>query len=515
MKKCILYFAMSAMILLMASCNTKEKKLIAHIPSDAVSAVAINVKTLIGKSGMPISNGTVKLPAELDSTFGNNVEEQTLKKSIESLPSSGIDFDSKAYLFFGSKIFRDGALFKVSDSKALLQFLTHTGKLKIGEGGSVQKYHYYIAACFVAVFNDDFIFCGDVRKNLSEAEVLHEVEKLFSLDKKDSYLADDDAVDALTSSDDVSIYFNYKAFKAAYLDQGEYKSMINASPFLTKLVNSDVSGLLCSINLNDKDITSTTKIIGDENSPLCKLLHDVIGQPDANCLKFIPKGIYAILAVSINGDALMKNPDFVHDLSQIPDNELLSAADAKKLISSLNGSIVFSFDYYLYDGASLMYGAVKSKDPKFLLGKVSAFVGRGSELSNLPNGEIGAMISDNDGIIYGVRDGYFYFRTSPDPVNKSAFTDPVVNKLFAGSAFANFVDFRSGSSFAKCSTDEKMQIFGSAKSGISGSTFNSDLVFERPVCKNTLQTLIKIISFYACEHHRYESMAVPDTVAVY
>ena len=515
MRKSILFLAMSALILLMASCNSKEKKLIGHIPSDAVGAVAVNVKSLAQKSGGDFSGGTFKLPPEIDSAFSKSSEDQNLKKSIEALPSSGIDFDCKAFVFFSSKNFQNGALIKVSDSKALKQFLIDKAKLKISDGDGC---HYFVQGNAVTVFNDDVLFIGDAQYSLSESKTLLEAQKLLTLDKKDTYLDDGDAVDALTTSDDASIYFNYKSIKKTYIDEGEYKSIVNSNQFLSKILNSDVSGLLCSVNFNDKDITCSTKIIGDKDSPLCKLLDDVIGDPDSNALKFIPKNAFSIFAFSLNGEALLKIPEFAQLFANIPDNPYASKDDLKKIISDIDGDVIFS-SYSIGDASeSPFYGAIKTKDAKFVLNKISAVVGAGSGVTGLQNGEVAAMITDSYGIIFGAKDGYLYFRTVPQPVTDSAYADGVVKEIFDKSSWASYVDFRSGSPYASLISDYVgFNVSGYIKSGSSDMTINSDLIIENPVCKNSLQALIKIISAYTRNQSEKAAsigaMAEPDSIA--
>ena len=117
MKRAFLYVALLVgMAALMVSCNSTDENLRAMVPDDAVGVVSIDLPKILDKARM-IDQGNVVVPQDLKKVIEES-DPTLLGDLIDNLPASGIDINSKCYVFFSPGIYKIVTLLPLVDGDA-------------------------------------------------------------------------------------------------------------------------------------------------------------------------------------------------------------------------------------------------------------------------------------------------------------------------------------------------------------------------------------------------------------
>ena len=119
------------MAALMVSCNSTDENLRAMVPDDAVGVVSIDLPKILDKARM-IDQGNVVVPQDLKKVIEES-DPTLLGDLIDNLPASGIDINSKCYVFFSPGIYKIVTLLPLVDGDATREMVRKITSSKMTE----------------------------------------------------------------------------------------------------------------------------------------------------------------------------------------------------------------------------------------------------------------------------------------------------------------------------------------------------------------------------------------------
>lgn len=485
MKK-INFLLLSVFSLIIASCSSGDKDLLALIPEESAGVIGINVESLVKKSGASLENGGLVLPNELKSLIG---DDKNVASVLKDLPNCGIDFASKAYIYMGSSDFDFALLAKIDDKASFEKFLSKYGNTNIERKG---EYSYIIKSNELLMFSETALFIGS-KYNTPNNEIVENGLNIFKSNAK-NIGENSKAVSFLTQSDDLLGYFNCKTLASSLYPIMSNFGLSAQAKMATEALSKDYEALTFTMNFNESDIAIVGDFVAAKDSKIQEQADKICGKPSADFLKLIPNNMDYIISMSVNGKGLMEINEFKAIIDQFSANQFISKNEIIKIIENINGPISAGMSMGQGRNSESYIMTVKTSDSGHLItviNKTVAMIG----LSFTKNGDEYTCSFGRMNIVLGEKDGYVYVRVNNTPTNDMAYSNPVLKDLYSKSIVGAYFNMQKGSQFAEeAYRNTNINIYGYMTSGVEKNIWNTKFVIEEPKSNNSLQTIIDAIS---------------------
>lgn len=336
--KCVLSLLL---LLLMVACSTTDEKLRAMIPDDAVGVVSIDVPSVLSKADM-LSGENVVVPADLKKVI-DEADPMVLGDILYYLPESGIDVNSKCYVFFSPGIFKAVALIPLvneDDARTMVQKIT-SSKMTYVEGVDFATHLDY------AYIVDDGVLMIGRYSTPVDAKVAGKAASDILGKTKPSLLANEDVSKNLADSCDVSAYINVKEFSTILKKNSRLSTIFGNVPAIEIITDSDIKAIAATVNFQltkkDEQAVIDTRFIYQENGQYQQLYDNLINpkvDSASNVLNLIPGELDTYVAIKIDGSKLAQMPQMSKMFEILEATPLTTGLKHKEILSSIKGALV-------------------------------------------------------------------------------------------------------------------------------------------------------------------------------
>ncbi len=438
------YVASVLMLVLMTACGSVNESLEKMIPADATGVVSINIPSILKKAEMT-NDGRIAVPAELSEVIDGN-DAAPLCQALTDLPVMGINAEGKAFAFFTDKTFDMVLLVPLSDENAARKTIA----MRVGADFAEVEGLSCIANRdnFFAV-NDGVLFAARVNR-AAETSKLARVARTMYERKGRSALDVEEMKTSLTSDDDVNAYLQLKCIKSLLKRSKTYKTIAQRMPLVEIFTESDIEAMECSLLLNDKDAELTTHFKVAENSDYLKLMSTITSTPDAGFLKVIPNSMDYVVAISVNGQQLVKLPQIEQLLTMFGKVPYIGRIDLKSILASIDGPLAVAMapDPYLQGDWNAVIAA-KSTQSEAVLNTISTFAQAMGQAPEIYDGEY-VYQYENKMIKVGISNDVLYLKMLNYEQQESHVGDEAAMvALFGGAPVAVAMKAKAGGSDAQ------------------------------------------------------------------
>lgn len=397
------YLAVAWMLLMLASCASDGLEKM--IPADATGVVSLDVPQILKKAQM-IDDGNIVLPKSLREVIdGNDVSPLCIL--LSDLPQLGLDTDSKAYAYFTAKTFGRVVLAALDDPDKARK------TLEMRVGGDFSKVEgidcMYVGDNLYAI-DGKVLLVGTVNKVMEVSRAARAAKGIFS--KTATSIADNKEVKNLLHNKDAAInaWIQGKGLKAILGKSEVYRELSRKMPLIEIFTESDIDAVTCNIDLEDKQVEMTTRIIAAEGSEYAQLLNTTLGEPSNDVLKAIPNSMDYIFTISVKGENFVKLKQIQQLLAMFGKIPYIGRIDLASILSTIDGpfSIGLARDPHL-EGEWNMVVAARSTDPEGVVKQISTFANTMGQAPELYEGEY-IYQYDNKMIRIGIIDGILYLK---------------------------------------------------------------------------------------------------------
>lgn len=429
-----IFAAMLLLLLVSCSGNDLEKM----IPADATGVVALDVPKILNETGL-ISGDKIALPESLRQTVDNN-DTSPLCILLNDLPQMGIDAESKAYIFFTSKTFRQVLLVNLDDEDKALK------TLEMRVGGTFKEVDglncMYVKDNLYAI-DDDVLLVGTVNKSVDMNSAASAAEAILSKPSK-NIKSKEDVMKVLRNDDyEINVWMQGGGLKTLLGKSDAYREMSQWFPLVSIFTESDIDAITCNIDLGKKEVKMKTQILAKQNSQYAQLLSSTIAKPTGDVLKAIPNSMDYIFSMSINGANFVKLEQIQQLLAMFEYMPYIGKIDLASILSTIDGpiSVGLARDPHLEGEWNIVFAA-RSTDPDAVVNEISDFANSMGQAPELYDGEY-IYQYDNKMIRVGITDGILYVKVLDyEETEGSAYEMQPVRDFFDGALLGFFTQTR-------------------------------------------------------------------------
>ena len=397
------------LILLMVACSTGDEKLRAMIPDDAVGVVCIDVASVLSKAGM-VSDNQINLPADLKKVI-DDADPTVLGDVVYNLPQSGIDINSKCYVFYSPGIYKAVALFGLVDEEKARAMVHRITSSKMSE---VEGVDFATHLDYAYVVDDDVLMIGRYSTPV-DAKVAAKAASDILGKTKPSLLANEEVAKNLADTCDVSAYINIKEFTTILKKNSRLSTIFGNVPAIEIITDSDIKALAGTINFkieekNEQAIIDT-RFIYQENGQYHQLYDNLIASKvdsASRVLSLIPGELDIYVAVKIDGSKLANMPQMNKMFDILQATPLTSGLKHKEMLSSINGALVVGVGPSNVGEYNFAIAA-QSTDPSLITSEIVEIASQRGQSPLKRHGEY-FYDYDSQGIAMGQTEDAFYLR---------------------------------------------------------------------------------------------------------
>lgn len=412
MKRAFLYVALLVgMAALMVSCNSTDENLRAMVPDDAVGVVSIDLPKILDKARM-IDQGNVVVPQDLKKVIEES-DPTLLGDLIDNLPASGIDINSKCYVFFSPGIYKIVTLLPLVDGDATREMVRKITSSKMTE---VEGVDFATHLDYAYVIDGDVLLIGRY-SNPVDAKVAAIAAGDILGKTKPSLLSNDEVASNLADSCDINAYVKVKEFSTILKTNSRLSTIFGNVPAIEIITDSDIKAMKATVDFNfskeDGDVAKiSTQLIYDKNGQYSQLYDNLIATSTdsaSNLLSLIPGNeLDSYFAIKIDGSKLVAMPQMEKMFEVMESTPLTHGLKHKDMIASIKGAVVVGYGKSTVGDWNFAVAA-QSTNPQLI---VSQIVDVASSRGQSPLQRNGEYFYDYDaqGIAMGQTQDAFYLR---------------------------------------------------------------------------------------------------------
>lgn len=471
-------------IALLNACSSTDDNLRAMIPDDAVGVIAIDVPTILSKAQM-LHGDTVTIPNELKKLI-DDAENTVLGDVLYNLPTSGIDVNSKSYLFFSPGIFKAVALLPLSNDKAatrMVEKITFSKMIDV-DGVDISTHLDYAFA-----IDGNVLFIGRM-SNPVDIQVAGSGASAIMGKTKPSLLASDDVARYVDSdSCDMSAYIDVKGMSTILKNNSRLSTIFGYVPALEIITDSDIKAMTATLSFDmaqqgSECLKFNTKFIYDPNGQYSKLYDDLIdssaGKDAASVLELIPGELDTYIGLKINGSNLATQPAMGKMFEILDSEPLTNGLKYSDILSSIKGILIFGMGKTQMDDYNFAV-VTQSQNPEMIVDQIVNLASNRGQSPLKHNGEY-IYDYDNQGIAMGQSDNAFYLRCVDFETSFSANELPVMPANIEKDAVAVYRQLKIGET-----------VIGFLNWGLHNKASGSGLYFTANENDNVVISMLKYL----------------------
>lgn len=440
------------------SCSKMDDNLEKVIPADAAGVVSIDVKSILGKSGLVNDNNEFELPDGLKAVVDEN-DASPLSQLLVDMPVMGIDTDCRIYAFFTVKTFGAVVLMAIDDEAAARKVIERRTGSDFAQVDGLDCI--YQEETFYAI-HDNVLFVGRVNKPMEVSKPASAARRM--LEHNVASIADDkEIMECIDAENDVNAFMKLDGLKLMLNGSSAYREVAGKFPLVEIFTESDVKAYIAAVNFGKEAVDLDVKVKVDDNSEYMKLLSTTLNTPDASFLKAIPESMDYIASMSVNGKEFVKLPQIDQLVKMFKKMPFIGRLDLASMLATIDGPVAAGLarDPYLDEWNAVI--AAKSSDPNAVLAQISSFASALGQQPEIYDGEY-IYQYENKMIKLGVKEGVLYVKMlNYEQTEGYAFDSQSVRDFFAGNAIGVYVNASGGNAKGafKIGLNDKKNIKGS------------------------------------------------------
>ncbi len=410
MKKIDCFVFLFALIAMVSCCPTDDN-LRSMIPDDAVGVMTIDVPSILSKTGMA-KGDSVTLPEELKKVI-DDADPTVLGDIISNLPVSGIDVNSKSYVFFSPGIYKAVALIPLKDED-MAEKMVH--KITSNKMTDIEGVDFATHLDYAYVVEDDVLMIGRYSTPV-DANVASKAASDIIGKKKPSFLANEEVVKNLPDSCDIGVYVNVKDFSTILKKNSRLSTIFGNVPAIDIITDSDIKAITAKVDFwvdtAEQQAHIDTRIIYQKDGQYQQLYDNLIAPSvdSANSvLKLIPgdEELDTYIGMKIDGGKLSQMPQMSKMFEIFEATPLTAGLKHKDMLASIHGAVVVGLGPS-NSGDFNFVVAAQSTNPELLTQEIVEVANQRGQSQLQRNGEY-FYDHGSQGIAMGQTDKAFYLR---------------------------------------------------------------------------------------------------------
>lgn len=428
--KTINYLLLSAVLFVAAACSRSGNELLQVIPEHPAYVVKVDMASIIADNGLTDDDGKFILSPELVKILDEH-QHSFATRVIKSLPASGIDFKSEAYLFSASSEFHSEFLATLSDSGAARKWVCSLSNENSMQ--SDKELDYVLNGNMFYAISGDILFVGAAKTSSNIAKLTAAVASMLNGDGN-KLIDNKPVVDALDADGNITAYLAVAEVCRNTRSMGALQRMTIGGMSLSQLLSGmEIDALAMNMHLG-KRLDVEAKVVAKPNSAYKMMFGSLISKPSADFLKLIPASMTTKLSVSLKGKNMLNIPAIKQIISSAKAFPIIRDFDLQKIISTIDGPVAVgvSLDPDFIDeyNVVVVMASVDADAVISELNKVAAKYGKHPQ----SDGNESIYEYFNQRITVGVADNrYVYFKLNTDDIDSTPVADASLVELFGKS----------------------------------------------------------------------------------
>ncbi len=397
--------ALQAVLLLVAvSCGNVNQELERMVPDDATGVVCVDVPQILEKSGM-INEGKLSFPAILKRAI-DETDESFLSQTLADVAKSGIDIESKIYLFFANKTFSTVLLASVEDNEKMEKMLERRLDVKFTDYEGVQLIK---KDGTVYAMRDGILLIAELGKDVESEKAAGIARSIMSHSQK-SIFTDNQVKDYFSKGRAISAYLKHDGMMRMLKSATAAGKTVSKTSPLALFAESGIDAVKLEVDILEDEVTLTGDIVTDAKSDYSLLMKKVLTGAENSFLKAVPVSMKYVAVASVKGAEILELPQVQQLLKTVKREPYIGRLDFEGMIESIDGPIAVAAspdDTFEGDWNGVL--VLKSRVPERIISYVSRFAAAMGQAPQIVKGEY-LYEYNNKAITMGQKDDALYIK---------------------------------------------------------------------------------------------------------
>ena len=424
--KTIKYLMIAIAALVMTACSKSGEELLKVIPEHPSMVVRVNLESLCTNHNLCNEDGKFVVPQDLGAVLDAH-RSSYFARIAKSLPASGIDFASHAYIFSASPEFEVEMIALLSDEGSAEKWVCNMCNENSMQSDKGIEYLFHDGVLYA--IDNGILFIGAATSSSNIAKLTETVSGMMKCEGKT--LADNGTIlKALEGDADATAYLAVQPLCKHSATKHLKVAGISVANVLSGM---EIDALAMSINL-DKTLDMTARVIAKPTSAYKMMFGSLVSKPSADFLKIMPASLSTLLSVSVRGNVLLQMQPVANLIGTARAFPIIRDFDFKKIITTIDGPVAIgvSLDPDFIDEYNVVV-AMASTDTGAVIEQLNSVAAKyGKHPQKVGNESVYEYF--NQRITVGVLDNRFvYFKVNTDDIDNTPVADEDVHRLFAES----------------------------------------------------------------------------------